>query len=83
MRDAKRLPAAENNVRNAGGRDLSRERERLLAGELIGPSPIRPRFLAAGEATARAAIGELPGDEERRAVVLGGRAEWAAQVKRM
>jgi hypothetical protein len=83
MSDTEGLSASEHDIGNADRGDLPGERERFLAGQLISPGAIGSGLLAAGKAPTLAAVGELPGDEERRAVVLRGRSEWGTQVKRM
>jgi hypothetical protein len=68
--DVERLAAAERHERNAGRRDVLHERQRFVAGQLVGPGLVRTGLLATGKTARPAAIGELPGDEQGRTVVL-------------
>jgi hypothetical protein len=69
-RNTQRLAAAERDVGNGELDDRVRERERLVARQLVRPRAIGPGLLAARDAARRAAVGELPGDEERRAIFV-------------
>ena len=64
------LATAECYIRNTCSYDLSRKRERFLAREFITPGLIRTGLLAARDAPGSAAIGQLPGNEERGGVRL-------------
>src|SRR5207244_6253229 len=67
---SERLAAAERNIRNAEAIDLARDRQRFVARRFIGPRLVGSGFFATGDATRIAAIGQLPGDKKRRAVLL-------------
>jgi hypothetical protein len=87
MGHAQRLAAAEGGIGNSSGYDLPRDIERLGARELVAPGLVGAGFLAAGEATRAAAVGELPCNEKGRPVLLDRaplrRRVRADQVKRM
>jgi hypothetical protein len=87
MGHAQRLAAAEGCVGNSRGHDLARDIQRLGARELVTPRLVGSGLLAAGEAARAAAIGELPGNEKGRPVLLDRtplrRRVRADQVKRM
>ena len=87
VKNAERFAAAKGGVGNSRGNDLARDIERLGARELVTPRLVGPGFLAAGEAARAAAIGELPGNEKGRPVLLDRaplrRRVRADQVKRM
>jgi hypothetical protein len=83
--DAEGLAAAEGDVGDAGCGDGVGERERLARRQLVAPGPVRTGFLAARDAARAAAVGQLPGQEEGRIVVVDGapRPRSGIQVKRM
>ena len=70
MRHAERLAAAEGDVGDAGLDDAPREVERLVAAKLIAPRLVGAGFLAAGDAARAAAVGQLPGKEKGRPVLI-------------
>ena len=47
------------------------ERQRLVTPELVAPRLVGTGLLAAGEAARLAAVGQLPGDEQGRTVIVG------------
>jgi hypothetical protein len=70
VRRAQRLAAAECDIGNPGGDDALREVQRFGGRELVAPGLIGAGFLAAGDATGAATVGQLPRDEEGRPVLL-------------
>ena len=86
LRRVERLSAAERDIRDARVDDAVRERQRLVAVELVGPALVGAGLLAAREAARVAAIGELPRKKERRAVFVyraAGKRGQLSHVKRM
>jgi hypothetical protein len=71
MRHAQRLAAAERRVGNAERADGLGDPDGLVGAKLVRPAPVGAGFLAAGEAARLAAVGQLPGDEEGSAVLVG------------
>ena len=72
VRHAERLAAAEGDEGNAEIDDGAGQAERLVAAQLIAPGPAGAGFLAAGKAACAAAVGQLPGKEKGRIVVIDG-----------
>ena len=70
MRHAERLAAAERNVGDAELADAPREVERFVAAKLVAPRLVGAGFLAARDAARAAAVGQLPGEEEGRPVLV-------------
>jgi hypothetical protein len=86
MKRLERLAAPERDIRNTRISDLPRHNERLGLRQLVIPSLVGPRFLAAGKATRAASVGQLPREEQRRTVLIDRASRTntlGAQVKRM
>jgi len=88
MRDAKGLAAAEGGEGDAEIDDGVGEAKRLVTAQLIAPGLVGTGFLAARKTARAAAVGQLPGKEKGRIVVIDGAplhrfASGRIQVKRM